>query len=250
MIAVSSPTVVVCDRCAESRLETGLRRARAGATIVVHGRAARQLRRANSTADDYGRCTVGRRGPWNRSDDRCTRRRGVGSGHPRSGSGFVAMDGCAFERSFLGRLPAICWSFDAGMRCDEVCNCRRHLGAKPHVWNGEDALVLTSKQGPPAPTLHIGSVVIGEAQSIRLSVVQNDRPMLGVAQIAGVWSEISPGVYEQRPFVFSMSGKWRARVLVRPRTAAVAAATFAVNAREQALARKESLRLRGQCLHT
>lgn len=150
----------------------------------------------------------------------------------------------------LGRSPALCWSFDAGMRCDEVCNCRRHLGAKPHVWNLEDALVLTSKQGPPAPTLHIGSVVIGEAQSIRLSVVQNDRPMLGVAQIAGVWSEISPGVYEQRPFVFSMSGKWRARVLVRPRTAAVAAATFAVNAREQALARKESLRLRGQCLHT
>ena len=105
------------------------------------------------------------------------------------------------------------------MRCDEVCNCRRYLDANRIVGKGEDALVLTSKQGRQTLTLHIGSVVVGEAQRIRLIVVQNDRPMLGVAQIA--WgmdampmsepskpmTEISPGVYEQRPFVFSMSGK-------------------------------------------
>ena len=110
--------------------------------------------------------------------------------------------------------------------------------------SGSDALVLTSTQGPVTFALHIGSTIVGDPATIRLLITQNGHPVVGDAWItwsmdnmpmtdsATLMTPGAPGTYQQRAFVFSMSGRWRAHVLVRVKNRTIGTATLSVVTRD------------------
>jgi len=103
-----------------------------------------------------------------------------------------------------------------------------------------EGLVLTQTSGPLTMAMHVASTIVGEPGPIRLVVMHGERPAPGTAQIE--WSmdgmpmtdrpkplvRVSPGTYEQRASVFSMSGRWHARVAFREHDRDLAMTTFTI----------------------